>query len=81
MDFTETQKGLLFSAWGLATHDRGMVLTDNAVPDADELVEHGWLDRRPLDDGDCAYFWSQAAALAVELGALTDVAQAPASQN
>jgi hypothetical protein len=47
------------------------VLEDWAEPDADQLCEAGWLERRTVDaNGDTAYFWTQEAEGALEMNAL-----------
>jgi hypothetical protein len=50
MDFTETQAEILVNSWALAAKGRGQVLTPGAYPDAIELAEAGWLERRSEHD-------------------------------
>jgi hypothetical protein len=71
MDFTDTQQDILARAWLLARDGQGQVLEDWAEPDAEELCEAGWLERRTVDaNGDTAWFWTQGAETALDLNAL-----------
>lgn len=70
MDLTDTQMELCFNAWTLARAGHGMVITDDAYPDAHELAERGWLERRFQPDGELAWFWSPAGDQALELSSL-----------
>ncbi len=56
--------------------ERGQVLEAEVMSDADELVEHGWLKRRTLDNGDQCYSWTTTAETAIELDALRQDAEA-----
>ena len=71
MDFTERQLDLLYSAWVLSHDDKGLVPADSATPDAEELADHNWLERRPLENGDVSYFWTHWAETALGLVGLT----------
>ena len=46
MDCTETQQEILVNAYLLAREGNGQVIEDWAYPDAHELAEAGWLERR-----------------------------------
>ena len=76
MEFTETQAEILVNAWALAAKGRGQVLTPGAYPDAIELAEAGWLERRGEDDGPSTWWWTPQAEAALDLNALrrTDAA-------
>ena len=46
-------------------------LEDWAEPEAQELSDAGWLERRTVDaNGDTAWFWTQAAETALDMNAL-----------
>ena len=49
MDFTETEQEILVNCWLLAREGRGQVLEPWAEPDAQELADAGWLERRTID--------------------------------
>jgi hypothetical protein len=52
-------------------HAKGQVLEELAEPDAQQLCEAGWLERRTVDaNGDTAYFWSPQAETALDMNAL-----------
>ena len=71
MDFTETEQEILVNAWLLAREGKGQVLEDWAMPDAQQLADAGWLERRTVDaNGDTAWFWTQAAETALDMNAL-----------
>ena len=70
MTFDTEQLEILYRARILGV-DRGQVLVDWATGAADELVEHGWLERRALENGDTGYWWTTTAETAIELHALT----------
>jgi hypothetical protein len=69
VDFTATQLDILFGAWATSRDGNGQVLEDDAIPDAHELAEQGWLERRILGD-ELAWFWTPAAETALDIGAL-----------
>jgi hypothetical protein len=71
MEPTTEQCEILFRAKILAATGSGQVLEPWAVPDAHELAEAGWLERRFTDDGELAWFWAPQGDVALELGALT----------
>ena len=53
------------------------MLEDWAEPEAQELAEAGWLERRTVDaTGDSCWFWTREAGLALDMNALrrTDLA-------
>jgi hypothetical protein len=57
---------------GVAARPRrpGQVLEDWAEPDADQLCEVGWLERRTVNDtDDVAYFWTREAETALDMNA------------
>ena len=41
-----------------------------AYPDAVELAEAGWLERRSEDDGPSSWWWTPAAEAALDMNAL-----------
>jgi hypothetical protein len=55
MEFTETQREILFNAWLFARDGNGQVIEDWAYPDAHELAEMGWLERRFEPDGEMSW--------------------------
>jgi hypothetical protein len=69
MDLTAEQLDLLFNAWALARENKGMVIADDAYPDAHKLAEAGWLARRFESDGEMSWWWSPQGDAALELGA------------
>ena len=71
MDFTAEQQDILFRAWLLARDGNGQVVTDEAIPDAHELAEHGWLERRFENaTGELCWFWTDAAEHALDFNEL-----------
>ena len=48
----------------------GQVVTDEAIPDAHELAEQGWLERRTEDNGDMSWWWTPAAEHALDVSGL-----------
>jgi hypothetical protein len=75
MELTETQQEILFNAWVLAREGKGQVLEPWAHPDAHDLAEHGWLERRFQPDGELAWFWTAEAEHAVDVNALMESAK------
>ena len=71
MDFNDTQLEILYRAWVLARKGCGQVLEPFAYPDAVELQEAGWLERRMEDNGHASWWWSQQAEGALDTNALT----------
>jgi hypothetical protein len=74
MEFTAVQQDLLIAAWVTARDDNGIVIENHAYPDAHDLAEMGWLERRFLPDGELAWFWTQQAETALDTGALINSA-------
>jgi hypothetical protein len=74
MTFNEQQCEILFRAWTLAQAGNGQVLVDEAIPDAAELAEQGWLERRVEENGDVSWWWTPAADQALSYGALFNAA-------
>ena len=72
MELTETQFELLLNAYLLAREGKGQVIVDDAYPDAHELAEHGWLERRIEPDGELSWWWTPQAEVALDVAALTD---------
>jgi hypothetical protein len=70
VEFTETQMDLLTAAWATARDGNGLVITNDAYPDAHRLAEAGWLERRFTQDGEVAWFWTEAAEKAFDYGEL-----------
>jgi hypothetical protein len=77
MDLTATQLDILTAAWATARDGNGIVLTKDAYPDAHELAEHGWLDRRFEPDGEMSWWRTPAAGQAFEYGGLMNAAEGP----
>ena len=75
MEFTETQRAILYNAWLLARDGNGQVVQDEAVPDAHWLAEAGWLERRFEPNGDMSWWWSPQAATALDVNGLMQAAQ------
>ena len=69
-EFTETQQEILVNAWLLAREEKGQVVENWALPDAVELAEAGWLERRTLDNGDASWWWTPQAETALDVNAL-----------
>lgn len=70
MQFNETQQELLVNAYLLAREGKGQVIADHAYPDAHELAEHGWLERRFEPDGEMSWWWTRTAEAALDTHAL-----------
>ena len=70
MEFTETQAEILVNAWALSSRGSGQVLEPWAYPDAVELADAGWLERRSEDDGPSTWWWTPAAEAALDMKAL-----------
>jgi hypothetical protein len=71
MKFSDTQAEILVNCWLLAREGKGQVVEDWATPDAEELGEAGWLERRTVDaTGDTAWFWTREAEMALDLNGL-----------
>ena len=71
MTFTDTQADILTRAWLLAHEGQGQVLEDWAEPDAQQLADAGWLERRTVDaTGDTCWFWTRQAETALDVNAL-----------
>jgi hypothetical protein len=71
MEFTDTQATILVDAWLLAREGKGQVVEDWAEPDAQQLADAGWLERRTVDaNGDTAWFWTLQAEGALDMNAL-----------
>ena len=70
MEFTDTQQEILVNAWVLARDGKGQVLEDWAQPDAEQLCDAGWLERRTVDaTGDTCWFWTREAETALDIQA------------
>jgi hypothetical protein len=71
MEFTDTQAEILVNAWLLAREGKGKVLADWAEPDAQQLCDAGWLERRTVDaTGDVCWFWTREAEMALDMNGL-----------
>jgi len=75
MEFTDVQQDLLVAAWATSRDGNGIVITDGAYPDAHELAEAGWLERRFLPDGEMGWFWTRHAEMALDFNALMESAE------
>jgi hypothetical protein len=65
------EQDILARAWLLARDGQGKCSKTGAQPDAEELCEAGWLERRTVDDtGDTAWFWTREAEGALDMQAL-----------
>ena len=71
MEFTETQAEILVNAWALSSKGCGQVLEAWAYPDAVELADAGWLERRSEDDGPSTWWWTPEAEAALDMNTLT----------
>jgi hypothetical protein len=72
MEFTETQQEILVNCWLLAREGKGQVAEDWAEPDAQQLADAGWLERRTVDaTGDTCWFWTRQAETALDMNAPT----------
>jgi hypothetical protein len=72
MDFSDTQAEILGNAYWLAREGKGQVVQPECLPDAHELYEAGWLDRKIEENGDISWWWSLQAEGALRLRALMD---------
>jgi hypothetical protein len=71
MTFTDTEAEILVNAWLLAREGKGQVVEDWAEPDAQQLADAGWLERRTVEaNGDTAWFWTPQAETALDMNAL-----------
>jgi hypothetical protein len=71
LELTDTQQEILVNAWLLARDGKGQIVADWAEPDAQQLSEAGWLERRTVDaTGDTCWFWTQQAETALDMQAL-----------
>jgi hypothetical protein len=75
MDLTATQLDLLTAAWATSRDGNGIVIENEAYPDAHRLAEAGWLARRFQPDGEMSWWWTPAADQAFEYGALMNEAK------
>jgi hypothetical protein len=60
---------------GRASRGEGIVIESDAFPDAHELAELGWLERRFQPDGELAWFWTPAAETALDVNSLLQGAE------
>src|SRR5262249_35281708 len=72
MDFTDTQSDLLANAYLLAREGKGQVIEDWAYPDAYQLAELDWLERRVEPDGEMSLRWTRTAEMALEVNQLVE---------
>jgi hypothetical protein len=79
MNLTPTQLDILTAAWAASRDGNGIVITTDAYPDAHELAEHGWLERRFEPDGEMSWWWTLTAETALDLNRLLQSAEG--SQN
>jgi hypothetical protein len=70
VEFTEAQMEILYTAWAIAPKGHGQVVQEWAEPEADELAEAGWLERRVEDSGDVSFWWTSQAETSLDLNAL-----------
>jgi len=65
------QQDLLVGAWAASQDGNGLVIEPWAYPDAEELVEQGWLEQRVEDaTGEPCWFWTRRADLALNISDL-----------
>jgi hypothetical protein len=69
MEFTETQMDLLTAAWATSRDGNGLVITNDAYPDAHRLAEAGWLERRFTQDGEVGVVLDRGGRKGVRLPA------------
>jgi hypothetical protein len=69
-ELTDAQAELAAAAYLLALDGRGMVISDDAYPDAHALAERGWLQRRFEDDGEMSWWWTPQAETALGINAM-----------
>jgi hypothetical protein len=76
--FTDTQQDIVFAAWAANRyHNGGGIVIENwAVPDAHDLAERGWLERRFQPDGEMSWHWTRAAEQALDVSGLLRSADA-----
>jgi hypothetical protein len=67
---TDEQLTILYRAWVLSHNRAGQVLEPWAYPDAHDLAEQGWLERRFEPDGELSWWWTREAETALDLSAL-----------
>ncbi len=65
MALTNVQLELLLAARMLAREGKGIVVEDDAYPEADSLAEAGWLERRIEPDGEMSWWWTDRAETAL----------------
>jgi hypothetical protein len=70
VELTEMQRDLLFAAWATGRDGNGIVIENHAYPDAHDLAELGWLERRFTSECELAWFWTAQAEQALDLSAL-----------
>ena len=73
MNFTDTQREILVNAYLLARRGYGQVVADDAIPDAHDLAEAGWLERY-FRDGQLCWRWSPRAEHALDVNQLLESA-------
>ncbi len=72
MHLTDTQIDLLTTAYALYARGCGMVIADDAYPDAHDLAELGWLERRFEPSGEMSWCWTPQAETAIDTVTLID---------
>ena len=71
MDFTDIEQEILVNCWLLSREGKGQVVEDWAEPDAQQLADAGWLERRTVDaTGEVCWFWTQEAEAALNMKGL-----------
>ena len=71
MEFTDTQAEILVNCWLLARDGKGQVVEDWAEPEAQQLADAGWLERRTVNaTGDTCWFWTREAETALDVNGL-----------
>jgi hypothetical protein len=71
MELNQRKLEILHNAFMLSHSGRGQVVQPEALRDAHELCEQGWLERRIHDD-QVTWWWSAKAETALALDAMTD---------
>jgi hypothetical protein len=79
MTFTNAQLELLTTAYLADQIGHGLKLAADAFPEAQPLLDAGWLTIQFADDGDMLWAWSPAAAHTLEARRIARAAAASAN--
>jgi hypothetical protein len=75
MELTQEHLHILHRAFLLSLDGCGQVLKPEAYPEADDLAEQGWLERRFEENGDLSWWWTPQAETALNYGSLMNAAE------